>query len=829
MDLFDYIDPDLVKTYREESDKYTIHQNCEKCGLYQYPVTPKVVPMGEAAEGYLLGASPRRLGDEIGEHFHKQETGISFLRRTMRNSGLNPLSWRVNNAIQCRKIKIEDGKKITAQPTYDEVALCRPRIFSDLQKVDPVYIIALGRYALSSVLNVKGIDKYRGNAIPSRELNAWVFPMLHPLRVKKASNTDEPVFKLDMKQIAKYVINKIPISKIQRFVVVQLINIEQILSVLKRALKQKRVCIDFECRNIRPYWNDSLFVSCAITWDGVTAYSFPVDKTGELTPKQAKKVKELLAAIWAKEEVAKLVHNINMEKEWSEIKTIAGCKLRGRIDDTQRMCYAFDTRVGTHSLAHITYINFGVTWKTKTDRYKKDMNLCPTPLLLEYGGEDVIWTWRNFEHYSEKFESDSVLYNMYRSLLIEGALACTEIQMNGVVVDSSYIEVIDKDLTSKLNAQKRKLRSKEFVIQYEKTKNKRINFNSTEQISDFLYDYLKLTPKKKTKKGNISLDAEVLQQHASDKGKESEFCKELIIYRTFQHQHSTWVEGVKKVIYPDGLFHQNLNNTRTSTGRLSSDDPNLQNFPIRQEMDHPVRKMIVPPPVDSYYKMIKIKGKYVIASFDYDQLEATNLGIVSGDKNYKDALASGYDIHLEEAKWIFGSKNGVVERTRTKNDAVFPAFYGAGIPLIARNCGKSEDHIRKWYAHLFGQDMFWRIREWQEEQVTFYNKHSYVETRSGRKRYGPMDTPRIYNTPIQGLSSDYCVLSMIKLIKLGYFVALNVHDQLDNYLPEKNLEEDLFTIKTTMEDLPIEWTDGVKVTVGCKIGYDWYNLEKIIL
>lgn len=749
--------------------------------------------------------------DRVGRQFYEKAEAGKYLRLNMRNNGLNPNLWRMGNALSCRKPE-------NASPTDAEITLCRPRLIKDIQETKPRVIMLFGGPAVQSVIGDKGIGRYRGRIIPYHDLGAWVCPLVHPAGVKRDLDFYESVFQADLAKVAKLVKAKTSLPKIKPYKIDRVTNLNDILNVCQRLEQCEKFAIDFETVNIRPYHGNSKLVSAAVTADGITAASFPIEKSGELIPRQQKRILEALKKPLANPRIRKIVHNLGMECEWSEV--YLGVKIAGLVDDTQRMSYALDVRHKCHSLAFITLVNFGIRWKDATARYIRNMDACPIELLLDRGGLDVIWTFRNWWHYKRLLEKEPKIYKMYRELLIPVAKACVDVQVRGALADRKCIKVLETDLDEHIGKQEKKLRAFSCVKRYERAKGKRMNLGSDAQIRDLLYserEYsLKLKPIKSTKTGySHSVDASVLKTYA---GQGVIFCRELLIYRDVTDQRST-CEGLHEHIYSDGLFHQQLSNAFTGTGRLNSSDPNMQNFRKRDKeyslSVRPMRGIIIAP-----------KG-YVIASFDYEQVEAVGIAIVSGDMNFKNALEQGYDIHLEKAREVFGSREAREKRSLIKNQLVFPSIYLAGPKLVAKGLGISKEQAHRHQEKLWRD--FPRIKEYQMDQLEFYKKHGYVETRTGRRRDGPLTVAQMVNTPVQGLGSDFCVRSMDIVILRGYWVWANVHDELNFYLPEESLERDLVRISRVMTGLPPEWTDGFKIRVGCKIGYDWGHLEKITI
>jgi len=650
-------------------------------------------------------------------------------------------------------------------------------------------------------------------------LNAWLCPMMHPSGVNRSLSQHLPIFEDDLRQVVSLIKNPRRFPTIRPYKIEKITNFDDIMAYLRHIYETAGMFyFDFETVNFRPFYKDSKLVSCAATTDGITAVSFPIEKSGCLIPKQQRQVKQAFGAIIANPNIHKGMHNYGMEGEWCEGRHLK-VKIQGPIDDTQRMAYVLDVRRKCHSLAFITLCNFGIRWKDMVARYITNMDKCPIDLLLEYGGLDVIWGFRNYELMKHRLEVNPSLKRYYEEIVMPGAKACVVIERRGALPDVPFIEGMGIALDKKIIKKAKKLRADKNIRKFEQRRRERMNFNSDAQVRKLLYDFMNLPKRKMTSTDadiaeedrTPSVDADVLKQHSKkDKVK---FCIDLLDYRDYSHQKSTWVEGILSQVHLDGMLHQELNNTFTRTGRLSSNNPDLQNYPIRKKRHRLIRNSLVAPP------------GYVIASFDFEQLEAVCLAIESGDIAFKAGLREGYDIHLAKGIEIFGPKRGPKERSLIKNGFTFPVVYTAGPVLVAKNLGitkqKAAKHIEKlWDDHP-------QIYEFQQTRLQFYEEHHYVESRTGHRRYGPLYAGKIVNTPIQNLAASICIRGMIIGVKRGYWIWSNVHDELNFYLPERTLERDLVRISRFMTTLPTEWVDDVQIKVGCKIGYKWGELEKV--
>jgi DNA polymerase I-like protein with 3'-5' exonuclease and polymerase domains len=278
-----------------------------------------------------------------------------------------------------------------------------------------------------------------------------------------------------------------------------------------------------------------------------------------------------------------------------------------------------------------------------------------------------------------------------------------------------------------------------------------------------------------------------------------------------------------------GLIHHN-----------SSDSPNLQNFPKRDDEAKEVRKAI------AAALGVKAKGAHkggdTILSFDYGQIEARVIAMFTKDKLFCKALWERYDVHMEWAQRIAKSypdrvggskmltdKKAMKDfRTDIKNQWTFPLFFGAKLESAAGYLHIPVDKVRPHYNEFWRQ--FAGVKAWQEEQLKFYQKYGYVECLTGRRRYGPLTVNRVFNTPVQGTAAEIVMDAMCRLSESGdpeLQPEINVHDDLTFLrVKKKRAEEVAEKILNVLLAVPFPWVN-VPVTVELSHGPNWMELTEV--
>lgn len=400
-----------------------------------------------------------------------------------------------------------------------------------------------------------------------------------------------------------------------------------------------------------------------------------------------------------------------------------------------------------------------------------------------------------------------------------------KLNQTGICLDTKYLAKLSKKFHQEVS---------QLETRIYKAAGIEFNLNSPKQLGEVLYDRLGLKPKnqKKTTTGQRSTRESELLKLKDD----HPIIADLLRYRELQKLLSTYVDNLPKLVGEDGRLRTTFLQTGTTTGRLSSRDPNLQNIPIRTEEGKDVRKAFVAAP------------GYKLAALDYSQIELRIAAIMSDDRSLIDIFKRGEDVHRGVALRVFGvnAEEVTAEMRRQAKVINFGILYGMGVNALRQNLGadtprEEAQQFLNAYFHTFS-----RLAEYLEETKVFARQHGYTETMFGRRRYFPginsgagfirASAERMaINAPIQGTEGDILRIAMIavdnylKKNKLDKDVRmlLQVHDELvfeikenllDKVLPElKNIMESVFTGKDT-KDVPI--------LVEVKVGDNWKELTE---
>ena len=387
-------------------------------------------------------------------------------------------------------------------------------------------------------------------------------------------------------------------------------------------------------------------------------------------------------------------------------------------------------------------------------------------------------------------------------------------QYDGIYIDKEELIQFGNDLKEKINI----LTNEIYELAGEE-----FNINSTKQLGEILFEKLKLTAKKKTKTG-YSTDVEVLEKIKY----EHPVIEKILEYRQLVKLNSTYVEGLIPYISDeDGRIHSKFHQTVTTTGRISSTDPNLQNIPTRMELGKKLRKVFKP------------KQGYIYIDADYSQIELRVLAHISQDKNMIEAFNNGADIHKQAASKVFNVPiDEVTKEQRTNAKAVnFGIVYGISDFGLGEQLGISRKKAKEYIEQYL--DKYSGIKEFMTNIVEETKEKGYVETLYNRRRYVPELKSNNYmvrqfggrvamNTPIQGTAADIMKIAMINVYRklkennLKSKLIVQVHDEL---LIETSNDEE----KVVKEILKTEMENVIKLRVPLQAdvteGYSWYEAK----
>ncbi|MEE9133296.1 MAG: DNA polymerase I [Gemmatimonadota bacterium] len=389
-----------------------------------------------------------------------------------------------------------------------------------------------------------------------------------------------------------------------------------------------------------------------------------------------------------------------------------------------------------------------------------------------------------------------------------------EMERFGIAIDLDFFAEMSHRLNGEL-----KLVEEEVY----KLAGRELNINSPLQLREVLFDQMGLPVKKRTKTGP-STDAAVLEELAAE-GHQLPWL--IIEFRELAKLKSTYVDALPELADEAYRIHTSFNQTVTSTGRLSSSDPNLQNIPIRTPLGAEIRKGFVP------------AAGFLFLGADYSQIELRILAHLSGDPAFVEAFQAGRDVHRDTAALIFGvNPDAITPAMRAQAKTVnFATIYGQGPAALARQLGITITQAREFIDNYFTR--FPAIREYLDHQVELAREQGYIETLFGRRRYIPELNSKnanirgfgeriASNSPIQGTAADLIKLAMINIHSQlqkrrgAARMILQVHDELLFEVDPAELDDVKALVRSEMEGaLQLD----VPIAVDLGTGHNWYETK----
>lgn len=447
--------------------------------------------------------------------------------------------------------------------------------------------------------------------------------------------------------------------------------------------------------------------------------------------------------------------------------------------------------------------------KGKSQRSMRDV---PVAEVAEYAAEDADVTLRLRNLFAPKIEEAGV-HELFYTIEMPLIYVLAEMEATGVTLDTAALKQSSVELTATMNQLERE------IIELA---GKSFNVNSTRQVGEILFDHLKLDDKaKKTKSGGYSTSEDILEKLRP----KHPIIGKLLEYRGLKKLLSTYIDALPELIHPEtGKIHTSFNQAVTSTGRLSSTNPNLQNIPVRDELGREIRKAFIPDNEDC-----------IFFSADYSQIELRIMAHLSQDPHMIEAFQSGMDIHAATAAKIYGVALDEVtsDMRRKAKTANFGIIYGISVFGLAERLSIPRSESKELIEGYF--KTYSRVKEYMDESIETARQNGYVETIFKRKRYLPDIHSRnavvrgyaernAINAPIQGSAADIIKLAMVRIYqrfeaeKLKSKMILQVHDELNFNVYKEEAE---LVKKIVLEEMEKVVPLRVPLIADCGEGQNW--------
>ncbi len=579
--------------------------------------------------------------------------------------------------------------------------------------------------------------------------------------------------------------------------------------LLQNLLKQESVCFDTETTGLDALHAE--LVGISFSYEKGKGFYVPFPENQE----EAQTLIEKFRPFFENESIGKIGQNMKYDLK---ILSNYSITVAGKLFDTMIAHYLInpDMRHNMDILSE-TYLKYSPqsieTLIGKKGKNQKSMRDVPLEDIKEYAVEDADVTLQLKEIFTAELDKTETK-KLFEEIEIPLVKVLADMEKEGIRLDVDFLKSMSMDMQKEINA---------FEQQIYETAGEKFNLASPKQLGDILFDKLKIggTKQKKTKTGQYATGEEVLSYLAND----NQIVKDILEWRQMVKLQSTYIDALpNQVDATTGRVHTDYMQTVAATGRLSSNNPNLQNIPIRTERGRQIRKAF-----------IARDENYTLLSADYSQIELRIIAALSGEENMTKAFQNHEDIHKSTASKVFNVP--LEEVTREQRSHAKTVNFGIIYGVSAFGLSNQTNLSRKESADLIEAyyQTYPKLKSFIQEQIDFAREKGYVETISGRRRYlkdinsqnaivrGGAERNAV-NAPIQGSAADIIKIAMINIHKKltsenwKSKMLLQVHDELVFDVHNSELEKIQPMIKHEMENAFII---DVPLDVEIGIGKNW--------
>ena len=578
--------------------------------------------------------------------------------------------------------------------------------------------------------------------------------------------------------------------------------------LIKNASQAKTLALDTETTGLD--YMDSDLVGISMCFTPGEAFYIPINHKDDSSPQ--------LGIDYVLEELRPLLEDSMQKIIGQNIKfdmnilSQHGINISSIKNDTMMMSYVLDASATRHNLDALSSYYLGYKTSTFEDVAGKGVKQVTFDEVsiadaTHYAAEDADITLRLYEELLSKLESVESLKKLNEDIEIPLIEVLSEMEQNGAVLNSKILNAQSKDLENRI----KKIEKKAYVLAGDE-----FNLGSTKQLREIFFDKLGYRVIKKTPGGQPSTDEKVLAELAE----EYELPKILLEHRTLSKLKSTYTDKLpSQISISTGKVHTSFHQAVTTTGRLSSSDPNLQNIPIRTEDGRRIRQAFEPS-----------KG-HKFVSADYSQIELRVMAHMSKDEGLLTAFQDGEDVHSKTASEVFNVDIDAVTTDLRRNAKAinFGLIYGISAFGLGKQLNINRNLAAEYMAMYF--EKYPGVKKYMETTKDFAAENGYVETLFGRRLYlrdinasnamrRQASERAAINAPVQGTAADIMKIAMIKMHQLiketnvEAKLILQVHDELILDTPKKEIDEVIGLVTESMMgaaslDVPLEIDVGV--------------------
>lgn len=787
-------------------------------------------------------------------------------------------------------------------PTTEEVKACQEYLFAEIDVIDPEIIVPTGNLSMKALMGLTAITKHRGKVVLGED-NRKYLPILHPGMVLKQPKYLD-MFSEDMITLGQVlnggeVTSRPAMKKERRYCE----TYEDAVDEIKRLMALpagSRLVIDLETTKANPFISEVTMSTrmrsqypdsarnkiCAIGFSDRAGYGSAIPlyhRQNRMSGNQIGTIIKFIRWLLERDDLEIVGQNNKFELKW--LKWQLDIIVETMVWDIMLMHYLGVTEEkGTHGLDDFAwqYTDMGgydapLNKVKPTGEDEGNYDLIDWDILKVYLADDCDCTFRGFNVFEPIITQNEDFKWLWDNIMVPGYYTLHDIECTGIFVDTKWLEKVEQTYPVeiarieeklhqfpevlemerewqsmwqervRLGAIKKADRTKEEHENFEKWSKYnpakggcKFNFGSTQQLGELLFNRIGMTTEILTDKGNFSTNDDSLKSMRT----QHPICAVLMEFRKVNHLYNNFIAGMRAYLDDRSIIHPSYNLHGTVTGRLSSADPNAQQFP-RKCND---------PMLFQYWNDIKklfisrFGDDGIIVQYDYSQLELRILAVFSQDENLIELYRSGADLHKAIAALAFGVPiEQVTKDQRTASKKLqFGIVYqespaGLSEDLAAEGIKMSVAECEKFIANYFKR--FPRVQKWVDHIKKFAKRNKYVRTLTGRLRNLPaVDSVeksianealrQAVNAPIQSTGSDCTMMSLIEINKWlketgkRSVICITVHDSIVLDCPKDEVVEVSTKVKHIMENLAqynskYEFLGDVPIVSECEIGYSY--------
>ncbi len=858
---------------------------CGKCKLNENSQNPKQTYYGKGKKKVLIIIEKPSDADDFKGIPLSGESGAEFKLLLKMNDLSLENDFVVIHAVGC---KIKKGK----DPSKKQIDCCSPRIKEIIDKLKPKHIWLLGDVAIDCYLRTFYPKRFKTTTselwsdrqIPCRINNAWLHPMY---AIDFSAKNKNEFAKITFKKQLEKMINQIGEPKPVNYDWYKDVSVcfykDEVIEHLETILHNaKYVTFDYETTGLKPYEkrHKILTISCSGLdrfYQPVTdSTAFPFQYKNHFNKKEKNEIYKLWKAILTSDKIGKIAHHMKFENLWTkqilkfDIKKWHFCTMLGS--------YLYDERKGGSGLKFVSFCRWGTpNYDASVEKFIKadtsngfnQLEKVNISDLCLYNAIDDKLTSQLFIDLKLKLKKDEELKKAYL-FLHKGSLTLSEIEMNGLPVNTEHFDTTKTEVQKKITELKKELNDSEEAKKFFEQEGKTLDYGSPKDLRTLFFDVLGLESVKKTATGFDCVDHDAL---TSIKHK---FANKLLELRKYDKINSTYMDQLIREINSDERIHPFFHLHTTRTNRSSSNAPNSQNLPSRDEEGKLFVKKGFKVPDDCYFAEVDFGSQEVriAACFTKDPVLVSYINDPSTDM-HKDECKNLY--LLDDSLYEKPEYTKTLKRLRffTKNGFIFPQFYGSYWRSCARslwndieglefekgysvydylaekgiscltNITSFKDKPKKGcfeYHIMQCENQFWKkystFRKWQETSKEFYINNGYVYSMFGTRRRGYLNQNKILNTGIQGTGFQCLLWSLTELnnyLKKNKFKSKIIGQIHDSILIQLQKDEAISILKQCqfiMEEKISQYYKWLIVPLAAEIecselGGTWYDKKEI--